>query len=136
METDILLSGESKNVEYKQEMPSNSTKYMKTVVAFANGEGGKLVFGIEDGTMKVTGFTKDEVFQRMDAITNAIYDNCEPKITPNVAVQEIDGKAIIVVEILSGMQRPYYIKSLGIKDGTFVRVSGTTRRAELYCCRN
>ena len=45
----------------------------------------------------------------MDAITNAIFDSCEPKITPNIAVQEIDGKAIIVVEIIPGMQRPYYI---------------------------
>ena len=28
----------------------------------------------------------------MDAITNAIFDSCEPKITPNIAVQEINGK--------------------------------------------
>ena len=127
-----IFAGESDNVEFKSEIPPKSEKYMKTVVAFANGKGGKLVFGVENGTWTVTGFSKEEVFQKMDAITNAIFDSCEPKITPNIAVQEIDGKLIIVVEIISGMQRPYYIKSQGIMDGTYIRVAGTTRHAERY----
>ena len=39
MEQDKLLSGESVNVEYKVTVPKDSTKYMMTVVAFANGKG-------------------------------------------------------------------------------------------------
>lgn len=42
MEEDTLFSGESRNVEYKVTVPEKSEKYMKTVVAFANGRGGKL----------------------------------------------------------------------------------------------
>lgn len=132
MTAEEIFAGESENVEFKSEIPAKSEKYMKTVVAFANGKGGKLIFGVENGTWMVTGFAKEEVFQRMDSITNAIFDSCEPKITPNIAVQEIDGKAIIVVEIVPGMQRPYYIKNQGIMDGTYIRVAGTTRRAERY----
>ena len=49
MEKDSLLQGESKNVEYKEMVPEDSQKYMKSVVAFANGDGGRIVFGIEDG---------------------------------------------------------------------------------------
>lgn len=116
-------------MEFKVEIPSKSERYIKTVVAFANGSGGKLVFGVENVTWQVTGFAKEEVFQKMDAITNAIFDSCEPKITPNVAVQEVDGKAILVVEIIPGMQRPYYIKSQGIMEGTYIRVACTTRHA-------
>lgn len=118
MTAEEIFAGESENIEFKSEIPVKSEKYMKTVVAFANGKGGKLVFGVENGTWTVTGFSKEEVFQKMDAITNAIFDSCEPKITPNIAVQEIDGKAVIVVEIIPGMQRPYYIKSQGIMEGT------------------
>ena len=132
MTAEEIFAGESENVEFKSEIPAKSEKYMRTAVAFANGKGGKLVFGVENGTWAVTGFSKEEVFQKMDAITNAIFDSCEPKITPNIAVQEIDGKAIIVVEIIPGMQRPYYIKSQGIMDGTYIRVAGTTRHAERY----
>ncbi|MDO4285097.1 MAG: putative DNA binding domain-containing protein [Eubacteriales bacterium] len=132
MTAEEIFAGESENVEFKSEIPSKSEKYMKTVVAFANGKGGKLIFGVEDGTWAVSGFSKEEVFQKMDAITNAVFDSCEPKITPNIAVQEIDGRAIIIVEIIPGMQRPYYIKGQGIMDGTYIRVAGTTRHAERY----
>ena len=38
-----LFSGESINIEYKVEMPKKSEKYMKIVVAFANGRGGRIV---------------------------------------------------------------------------------------------
>ena len=47
MARDILLSGESKNIEYKITLPDKSEKYMKTIVAFANTQGGKLIVGID-----------------------------------------------------------------------------------------
>lgn len=130
--TDKLLLGESVNVEYKEAVPEKSIKYMKTVVAFANGKGGTLVFGIEDGTMKVVGIDKEELFTTMDAITNAIMDSCEPMIVPNIYVRNIEDKYVLFVEIEAGKQTPYYIKSLGIEKGSFIRVGGTTRLAELY----
>ena len=130
--TDKLLLGESVNVEYKESVPEKSIKYMKTVVAFANGKGGTLVFGIEDGTMKVVGIDKEELFTTMDAISNAIIDSCEPMITPNIYVRNIEDKYVLFVEIDAGKQTPYYIKSLGIEKGSFIRVGGTTRLAELY----
>ncbi len=105
---------------------------MKTVVAFANGCGGRLIFGVKDETCKVIGISNETVFKTMDAITNAISDSCEPMIIPDISLQEIEGKTIIVVEILPGTQRPYYIKSMGIHNGTFIRSGGTTRLAEAY----
>lgn len=50
MEKDTLFSGESVNVEYKVAVPKDSAKYMKTVVAYANGRGGKIIFGVDDKT--------------------------------------------------------------------------------------
>ena len=50
-----ILSGESKNVEFKENLPERSIKYMKSVVAFANGTGGKIIFGIADKTNVVVG---------------------------------------------------------------------------------
>ena len=46
----------------------------------------------------------DTIFQTMDSITNAISDNCEPKIYPDVTLQSIDDKTIIVVEIFAYMK--------------------------------
>lgn len=36
------------NIEVKKEVPSEHKKYLKSVVAFANGFGGKIIFGIEE----------------------------------------------------------------------------------------
>jgi len=66
----------------------------------------------------------------MDGITNTISDMCYPQIFPNIGVDTIDGKCVIVIEIYPGASRPYYIKSLGKEAGTYIRVSGTSRPAD------
>ena len=135
MVEDTLFFGESKNVEYKVTVPEKSEKYMKTVVAFANGRGGRIVFGIDDKTLDIVGMDVDNIYKTMDAITNAISDACEPTIRPDVAMQTVKDKTVIVVEIFPGAERPYYIKSLGMIEGTYVRVAGTTRHVEDYMLR-
>ena len=132
MTIEEILAGESKNVEFKESLPEKSIKYMKSVVAFANGSGGKIIFGIADKTREVVGFAKEDVFEKMDAIANAISDSCEPAIIPDISLQTIDGKTVIVVEVSEGRQRPYYIKALGRDGGVYVRVAGTTRLADEY----
>ena len=64
MAEDTLFSGESKNVEYKVTVPEKSEKYMKTVVAFANGRGGRIVFGIDDKTLEIVGMDVDNIYRR------------------------------------------------------------------------
>ena len=132
MAEESLFSGESKNIEYKVAVPKKSEKYMKTVVAFANGNGGKIVFGIDDNTLEIVGMDENNIFKTMDAITNAISDSCEPRIRPDVTLQTVNNKTVIVVEIFPGAMRPYYIKSEGMTEGTYMRVSGTTRPVEGY----
>ena len=132
MEKDMLFSGESVNVEYKVSVPKDSAKYMKTVVAYANGRGGKIIFGVDDKTLEVVGMDTDSIFQTIDAITNAISDSCEPTILPDITLQTVEDKTVIVVEIFPGKMRPYYIKSKGMVSGTYVRSSGTTRPVADY----
>ena len=132
MTIEAILAGESKNVEFKENLPEKSIKYMKSVVAFANGTGGKIIFGIADKTREVVGFAREDVFEKMDAIANAVSDSCEPAIIPDISLQTIDGKTVIVVEVSEGRQRPYYIKALGRDGGVYVRVAGTTRLADEY----
>ena len=98
MTIEEILAGESKNVEFKENLPEKSIKYMKSVVAFAN----------------------------------AVSDSCEPAIIPDITLQTVEGKAVIVVEVSEGRQRPYYIKALGRDGGVYVRVAGTTRLVVEY----
>ena len=104
MTREEILAGESRDVEFKVQRPAKSIVYMKSVVAFANGKGGRIVFGIDDDTRKIVGIPEESIFREMDAITNAISDSCEPVIVPDIYPQTIDEKTIIIVEISAGKQ--------------------------------
>ena len=108
MTIEEIIHGESKNIEFKAALPKESEKYTKTVIAFANTQGGKLVFGVDDKTRQVTGIGEDELFRMMDSISNAISDSCEPQIVPNIEPQTVDGETVIVVTVAPGANRPYY----------------------------
>ncbi|MCF0217283.1 MAG: ATP-binding protein, partial [Fibrobacteraceae bacterium] len=43
-----MRQGESRTLEFKSEFPSDSSKWVKTIVAFANGAGGKLLIGMSN----------------------------------------------------------------------------------------
>ena len=124
-----IFSGESKNIEYKVTLPDKSEKYMKTIVAFANTQGGKLIVGVDDKTHEIVGVETEILFQLMDGIANAISDSCMPQIIPDIEPQTIDGKTVIIVSVEAGKNRPYYLKSKGKENGTYIRVAGTSRQA-------
>lgn len=129
MAMDIEFSGESKNIEYKVTLPDKSEKYMKTIVAFANTQGGRLIVGVDDKTHEVIGVENEILFQIMDGIANAISDSCTPQIIPDIEPRTIAGKNVIVVSVEAGKNRPYYLKSKGKENGTYIRVAGTSRLA-------
>ena len=129
MVEDTMFSGESKNIEYKVTLPDKSEKYMKTIVAFANTQGGKLIIGVDDKEHHVVGVENDELFQLMDRIANSVSDCCEPQIIPEIEPQTLDGKSVIIVSVEAGKNRPYYLKSKGKENGTYIRVAGTSRQA-------
>lgn len=106
-----ILKGESKTMEFKTTLPSNSEKYLKTIIAYSNTSGGKLIIGVDDKTLVIHGVENE--FTVMDAIANSISDACEPIIYPEIYPQTIDGKTVIVVEISHGKQTPYYLKAKG-----------------------
>ena len=124
-----LFSGESKNIEYKVTLPDKSEKYMKTIVAFANTQGGKLVVGVDDKTHEIVGVENEILFQLMDGIANAVSDSCMPQIIPDIEPQTVDEKTVIIVSVEAGKNRPYYLKSKGKENGTYIRVAGTSRQA-------
>ena len=129
MEKDTIFFGESKNIEYKVTLPDKSEKYMKTIVAFANTQGGKLIVGVDDKTHQIVGVENDILFQLMDGIANAISDSCAPQIIPDIEPHTIEGKTVIVVSVEAGKNRPYYLKTKGKDNGTYIRVAGTSRQA-------
>ena len=73
MVEDTMFSGGSKNIEYKVSLPDKSEKYMKTIVAFANAQGGKLIVGVDDKTYQIVGVENDVLFQIIRSVLSSFY---------------------------------------------------------------
>lgn len=109
---------EGPNVECKQEW---SDGIKKTIVAFANTDGGILYVGVDDAGKPVGVINADDCLVRiMQAACNAI----RPDVTlfVNARIEEMDGVAVVVVEVQRGAARPYYLADKGIRPaGVYVR---------------
>ena len=120
-----ILNGENEKIEFKENAKTNT--YIRTVVAFANGNGGKIVFGVKDNG-EIVGVENE--FEVMDGIINAISDSCYPMIVPDISLHTLENKTAVLVEIEGGKKKPYYLKSKGMQKGTYIRSGATTRIIE------
>lgn len=123
-----IKNGENKTLEFKETLPKNDS-IAKTVVAFSNTSGGKLIVGIND-QREVVGIDDKEIFELQDRIASIIFDSCYPNILPEIYILNVDGKLLLVIEIFRGNLLPYYLKSDGKNNGTYIRIGATNRKAE------
>ena len=95
MMTVFLLPPESEQLEYKREFNSSGEKkrLLRTVVAFANGKGGKIIIGVDDASRTVSGLPPETDLSRLtNAVTNSIADNCTPQVAYKIRVEILDEK--------------------------------------------
>ena len=124
-----IALGESKTLELKRELPS-AEHIAKTVIAFANTSGGKLVIGVDD-ERKIVGIVGDNIFSLQDRIISIIFDSCYPNILPEIYAINYEDKLLLVIEVSRGNLFPYYLKKEGKINGTYLRIGATNRKASL-----
>ena len=114
---------ENQTTEFKREYVDD---FIKTVIAFANCNEGKIYIGIEDSG-KVCGI--ENIDGQMLKISNAIRDTIYPDVTMfvDISSQILEDKPIICVTVKKGTARPYFLRSKGIRpEGVFVRQGAST----------
>lgn len=128
-EVEVLVSGgEGVSVEFKREVPTSDgsvINVMKTVAAFANGDGGTLLFGV-DNEGAVVGLATDDVRTAVDRITQLIRDRVRPTVGFDTELADIDGKQVLLVRIDAGAEPPYGVGTTDRRIDYYVRRSGTT----------
>ncbi len=122
--------GEDKNIEFKQTIPQNHEKLLKDIIAFSNSSGGQVIVGIEDETGVVCGIGDQSPFKLSDAISNMISDSCTPQIEPDISIQTLEDKTILVIDVAPGKFRPYYLGKKGKENSSYIRINGTSRPAD------
>ncbi len=76
----LIQQGESKTLELKSQLPQGE-QIVKTVIAFANGSGGKLVIGVNDD-LTLAGIGGQDIFELQDKIASVIHSSCHPSLMP------------------------------------------------------
>ena len=123
-----IARGEGKTLEFKAAIPT-SDRLAKSIIAFANTGGGKILIGVkDDGT--VMGIENSEVPDYMDRIANMAHDLIHPLIVPEIYGYSLQELTIIVVEVYPSPVKPHFLKSLGKAAGVYIRVGATNKQAD------
>jgi len=124
-----IEKGEGKTIEFKETLPSKN-QIAKTVVAFSNTAGGKIILGIADKSKAIKGISEDQVNAWPDIVSNVIYDQCYPNIIPEISIIPFEKKMLLMIEIFPGSLKPYYLKRKGRSKGVYIRVGASNRIAD------
>ncbi|WP_256012578.1 AlbA family DNA-binding domain-containing protein [Desertivirga xinjiangensis] len=114
----LIFEGEGFNLDFKKTITS-CEKIAKTLVAFANNKGGKLLVGVLDnGTIKGVKAEEEEKFMLEKAGTFF----CRPVIEPIFEEVYIDDKIVLVAEIKESDTKPHYALGEDKKWWVYIRV--------------
>lgn len=125
---EIIQQPEGRRLEFKEVIPTVA-ELERTIVAFSNDAGGVLYLGVRNKPREVVGLPEANLMEIEEQVSNIIHDRCTPVIIPEISVVSIDEKYLLKVEIFRGSNLPYYLKALGKKEGTFIRVGSSNRKA-------
>ena len=107
-ESKRLVSRENSRLEYKESFNwANRAKYAKTMAAFANNEGGFIVFGVKDSPRDLVGVNRKR-FDQLDPSKVVAYLNSAfaPEIRWESLVIEIARFELGVVAVEPAIERP------------------------------
>ena len=113
-----ILAGENVILDFKKTITSFE-KISKTLVAFSNNKGGRLLIGVEDDG-KIKGVKSEEEERYM--ITRAAHFFCRPQIEPIFTDVTVDDKTVVVVDIPESDIKPHYALGEDNKWWVYVRI--------------
>lgn len=122
----IALIGETTEYDKKQAVEAKKPKsWCKSISAFANGRGGKLIFGIADDNT-IIGLENAE--KDAETISEQIKVHLNPIPEFTLRFQKVEGKTLMIVEVYAGEQTPYYYSGDGMLTA-FIRIGNQSVQA-------
>jgi len=102
----LIADGENQHLDFKY-CVSDSRKIARTLSAFSNSDGGRILIGVRDNG-SIAGIKTDEEIYMVDTAAHLF---CRPDITYTIKQHTAGGKTLLEVEVLKGSKRPYQVKN-------------------------
>jgi hypothetical protein len=90
----MIAQGEHQQLDFKFEI-SDSRKIARTLVAFANTDGGRLLIGVKDNG-SVAGVRSEEEYYMVEAAAQMY---CKPEVTFSSREWNVDGKLVLEIVV-------------------------------------
>ncbi len=112
----LILGGENLHLDFKY-CVSDSRKIARTLSAFANSDGGRILIGVRDNG-SIAGIRSDEEIYMVDTAAHLF---CRPEIDFTIKQHTAEGKTIVEVDVVKGNKRPYQAKDENGKWSSYFR---------------
>ncbi|MEZ5103395.1 MAG: ATP-binding protein [Draconibacterium sp.] len=113
----LIQQGEHQQQDFKYCI-NDSKKIAKSLVAFANTDGGRLLIGVKDNG-KIAGIKTDEEFYMVEAAAK-IYS--KPAISFRTQQWQVEGKTVLEIQVDSSNLKPHFAKDENGKWLAYIRI--------------
>ncbi|MEI7724415.1 MAG: ATP-binding protein [Bacteroidota bacterium] len=110
--TKLIAEGEHQQLDFKFEI-ADAHKIARTLVAFANTDGGRLLIGVKDNGA-LAGVRSEEEYYMVEAAAKMY---CKPAIDFSVKEWNLNKKTILEIIILKSANRPHFAQQ---KEGNWL----------------
>jgi predicted HTH transcriptional regulator len=104
---ELIREGEHENQDFKYKI-SDSRKIARSISAFSNTSGGRLLIGVRDNGVVAGVKDEDDIYM----IENATQIFLSPSVDPEILAHNIDGKVVWEINIPEGKNKPYRVEEL------------------------
>lgn len=115
---ELILQGEHQQQDFKFEI-SDARKIAKSLSAFANTDGGRLLIGVKDNG-KIAGVRSDEEAYMIESAAN-VY--CSPEVRFYMTQHRVEGRVVLEVSIPEAENKPVCAKNEENKLLAYVRIA-------------
>lgn len=127
------LGVEPTEVEVKAAVRALPSSVPETISAFANGGGGTLLLGLDEGA----GFTPSPGFDAgriRDALADACATKVEPPCRAPIEVEEVEGARLVRLDVpeIDPVEKPCFVTSRGAYAGSYIRGGDGDRQLTHY----
>jgi predicted HTH transcriptional regulator len=114
----LIRQGEHQRLDFKFAV-NDARKIARSLVAFANTDGGTLLIGVKDNGV-IAGVRSEEEIYMLDAAATMY---CRPEVRFEVRKWDIDKKSVLEVIVARSKERPHYVKDEDDKYLVYIRVN-------------
>jgi len=113
----LVSEGEHVHQDFKFEI-SDARKIARSISAFANTGGGRLLVGVKDNG-KIAGIRSEEEIYMIEA---AAHMYCQPQVEVETQTYLVEGRSVLEVQINEAIKKPVYAIDEEDKPKAYIRI--------------